>query len=381
MTELLYKNTNVSSSKISDSDKSNPPKRLFSLDFFRGFTMLILIGSSTGLYELMVNSDNSFISAIGWQFEHRYWAGITLWDFVEPFFMFIVGVAIPFSVMNRLEKGNSKRDIFWHALKRAGVLFFLGILDYSISAGQPVWKLWSVLTQLSVIYLIAVFFVSKPIRLQLFVSFLLLFISFFLYQFWPIEGFNQPYVPDNNFGSWFDLKVMGILETDHWVSFNVIPTAAFAIWGAVSGLLLRSDRSYQEKIKILLIAGFIGIVTGLILEPFVPMIKRIATVSVIIETGGWCLVVLAFSYWLVDIQKIQKIPRFFAIVGMNPLFIYLFAQFGGARFLTRIVKPFAYGLFSWIGEKEVEYAIALLVWFLLWYLCFWLYKNKIFIKI
>lgn len=355
-----------------------PSKRLLSLDFFRGFTMFFLIGT---VYKVMQNSDNSFVSSIGWQFEHRYWHGLTLYDFIEPFFMFIVGVAIPFSVMSRTEKGDPWKEIFKHVLQRSLILFLLGIFIYSVGAGKPVFRLWSVLTQLSFTYLLAFLLMRTPIKVQIFVSFMLLLLTDLLYRFWSVDGFNQPFVPDHNFGSWFDLQTMGVLEEDHWVAFNFVPTAAFTIWGVVAGLILRRDTPYQQKLKILIIAGVIGIVAGFLLDPIIPMIKRIATASVVIETGGWCFIALAFSYWLVDIKKIQKIPLFFAIVGMNPLFIYVFAQLGGSSFLSDIVKPVGYGLFFWTNETVMVHAVGLLTWFLLWYLCFWLYKHKIFIKI
>jgi len=308
---------------IAAGDMSAVAKRLLSLDFFRGFTMFFLIASATHLYEIMQTSGNTSVSALGWQFEHRYWHGLTFYDFIEPFFMFIVGVAIPFSVMNRLEKGEQWSKIFRHVLQRSVILFFLGIIDYSNGAGHPVWRLWSVLTQVSVTYMLAFLLMRKPIKIQLIVSFVLILISFLFYCFWSVEGFNQPYVADHNFGSWFDLKVMGVLEGDHWVSFNVVPTAAFTIWGVVAGLILRSDRTYRQKITILLIAGVIGIIAGLALDPVIPMIKRIATASITLLTGGACLLALAFSYWIVDIKKVHRIPMFFAIVGMNPLFICL----------------------------------------------------------
>src|SRR5688500_12647431 len=96
-----------------------PQQRLSSLDFYRGLTMFILIGGSTHLYELLQNSNYSFISSLGFQLEHHPWHGLTFWDLVEPFFMFIVGVAIPFATMNRLEKNESWKNIFLHVLKRA----------------------------------------------------------------------------------------------------------------------------------------------------------------------------------------------------------------------------------------------------------------------
>lgn len=353
--------------------------RLASLDFFRGFTMFILIGSV--LYELMRESDNAFINKIGWQLEHQYWHGLSLWDFVEPFFMFIVGVAIPFSVMNRLEKGDSWNAIFKHVLKRSVILFFLGVFIYSVSAGKPAWKLWNVLTQLSLTSFVAFLLMRKPIPIQLSVSFLLLLISELLYRFWAVEGYHQPFTEAQNFGSWIDMKLMGQLEGDNWVAFNVVPTTAFTIWGVIAGLILRSKRTYQLKLKILICAGLVGVVAGFALDPITPMIKRIATSSIIIETGGWCLIMLAFCYWLVDIKKVTKIPNFFAIVGLNSLFIYLFEQLGGVSLLSRLAQPFSYALLFWSGSSGVAYGTAILSWFLMWYICYWLYKYKIFIKI
>ena len=352
--------------------------RLLSLDFFRGFTMFFLIGTT---YELMRASPNSLVSSIGWQFEHRYWHGLTLYDFIEPFFMFIVGVAMPFSLSRRRERGDTSREISLHVLRRSILLFILGLFIYSVDAGKPVFRLWSVLTQLSFIYLVAYCLMRTSVRTQILVSFLVLLTTDILYRFWPVEGFDQPFVPDHNFGSWFDLQTMGVLESDHWVAFNFLPTTAFAIWGVLAGLVLRSGRSHQRKIQMLLTTGVLGIFAGFALDPFVPMIKRIATSSVVIETGGWCFVALALSYWLVDIKKFQTIPFFFAIVGMNPLVIYVFAQVGGTSFLSHLARPVGYGLFFWSNESVVEYATALITWFLLWYMCFWLYKRNIFIKI
>jgi predicted acyltransferase len=356
-------------------------QRLLSLDFFRGLTMLLLIGKSSGLYHLLQTSDVGFLSFIGFQFEHHPWNGLTFWDFVEPFFMFIVGVAIPFSALKRLEKGDPWKKILMHALQRSLTLFMLGIIYYSISAGRPVWKLWNVLTQLGFTYLVAFLLMRKPIKVQVAVSFAFLFVSEMLYRFWPVEGFNQGFVPAQNFGAWFDLQIMGMTEKGYWVAFNAVPTAAFTIWGVVAGLILRSVRTPSQKLKILFIAGLVGIVVGFALNPITPIIKRIATSSYVIETGGWCLVAIAFSYWMVDLKKIQIVPKFFAIVGMNCLFIYLYDQFGGASLLIKIAKPFMFALFFWSPGVLFPYATAFAAWFLLWYMCYWLYKNKILIKI
>jgi predicted acyltransferase len=355
--------------------------RLLSLDFFRGLTMFLLIGSGTQLYDLMMNSDNRVVSWLGNQFEHPEWIGIHFWDFVEPFFMFIVGVAIPYSVMKRLERGDTWKKLYCHAAQRSVILFFLGIAYYSVSAGRPVFKLWNVLTQLSFTYILAFLLMRKTFKIQILVSLGLLLITELLYRLWPIEGFNHAFVADQNFGTWVDLKLMGRIEKGHWVAFNAVPTAAFTIWGVLTGQILQSDRTSNQKLKTLIIAGVIGIFAGIALCTVTPFIKKTGTSSIILETGGWCLIAMALSYWVIDIKKIWKIPLFFAIVGMNPLFIYLFAQVGGGSFLSHLAKPFVYGLFFWAGTTSITYLNAILTWFFLWYICYFFYRNKIFIKI
>ncbi len=357
-------------------------KRLLSIDFYRGLTMFLLIGSGTTLFKLMRASDVGFVAWLGNEFEHAPWEhGLTFWDVVEPFFMFIVGVAIPLSTMKRLERGDPWKKVFKHVFQRAAILFFLGMAIYSVWAGKPVFHLWNVLTQLGIIYLVGFLLMRKKIQTQVIVSLALLLATYLLYRFFPVEGFNQPYVPDHNFGSWFDLTIMGVMNKDHWVAFNFMPTAAITIWGVITGLILQGEKSDKQKINIFLAAGIAGLVLGFGLNFFIPIIKRIGTPSSILATGGICFLFLAISYWAIEVKKFEKVPKFFAIVGMNPLFIYLFNQLDGTKVLYRIAHPFTYGLFFWIGKDGLAYITAIVTWGLLWYVCYWLYKHKILIKI
>ncbi len=364
-----------------ESNTAPQPNRLQSLDFFRGLTMFLLIGGGSGLFELLQHSDNNFLHGLGWQFEHPEWIGLKFYDFIAPFFMFIVGCAIPFSVSSRLAKGESWKNLKSHAYLRFVVLFILGIVCYSIDAGKPVLKLWNILTQVSVAYLLTFLILQTRPSVQIIVSISLILISQLFYFFWNVEGFNHPFVAGENFGTWWDLKLMGITEGDHWVSFNVVATTAYVIWGSLAGSVLQSQRTPVMKLRILLVAGIVGIVAGLSLSPFIPFIKKIATASVVLETGGWCFVIMAFSYWLVDLRLIRTIPGFFAVVGMNSLFIYFLFQIGFGSFLSMIALPFSKGLFFWAGEEIILYVNALLTWFMLWYLCYFLDRKKIFIRI
>ncbi len=358
-------------------------ERLFSLDFFRGMTMFLLIGEVTGLYPLLraPELEGTLIYDIGIQLHHHPWHGLHFWDLIQPFFMFIVGVAMPISFANRIKRGQTHKQILFHTVRRAFILLFLGWSIACIGAGEIVFKFQNVLAQLSVTYLLAFLVINKPARTQILFSLGLLAVTEIIYRTFPVEGFNHPFVADQNFGAWLDMLYGGENLTGHWVSFNAIPTAAHTIWGVLAGQLLISNLTSKEKLKILVLAGVIGLIVGYALDPVTPIIKRIATSSFVIVTGGWTLLALAFSYWLIDMKKQKNWSLFFAIVGMNPLFIYLFANFGGGGFIEHIIHPFSFAAFSWINTLTAEIFTGLAVWFVMWYLTYWLYKKHIFIKI
>ena len=359
-----------------------PEGRLLSLDFFRGVTMFLLVGEATELYSLLNSPalQGTLLGAIGTQFDHHPWNGLRFWDLVQPFFMFIVGVAMPFSFGRRWDHGEPWGRTLGHALRRSALLFLFGWGLYCIGPGRITFQLWNVLTQLSFTYLVAFLLMRQPARIQIPFTFALLILSELLFRFWPVAGFNQPFTPDRNFGSWVDLLLMGILSKGHWVAFNAVPTTAHTMWGVLAGQLLKSSRSAGHKIKVLMIAGLIGVVVGYAMDPFTPIIKRICTSSFVIVSGGWCLLALAFSYWLIDVKKIRGWILFFNVVGLNSLFIYMFTNTGGGHWFSRIAAPFVEGLFGWAGDLQAKIATSIVVWAMLWYLCYWLYKKRIFFK-
>lgn len=368
------------------ADKNINPildRRLLSLDFFRGITMFLLIAEYTDLFNYMTDPalKGSFIYLLGKQFHHHPWNGLNFWDLVQPFFMFIVGVAIPFSTAKRFARGDTRAELVKHALKRAFLLLLFGWMLYCISPGKITFRFQNVLAQLSVAYLIAFLIQNISSRKQILLSILLLIATEIIYRTFSVAGFDQPFIPDKNFGSYIDLLISGELSGGHWVSFNAIPTTAHVIWGVLTGKLLISSMEPKRKISFLILLGIFGVILGYALDPITPIIKRISTSSFVIVSGGWCLLALAFSYWIIDVLKIQKWTKPFVIVGMNPLFIYLFAEAGGGEWIFSIVKPFSTGLFAWLGYENAMIITSLVVWVLLWYICYWLYSKKIFIKI
>lgn len=359
--------------------------RITSVDFFRGFTMFLLAGEAAGIYETFFKFDNPVMQFFGTQFSHHEWNGLHFWDLIQPFFMFIVGVAIPFAVANRLRKGDSIQKIRNHAFRRAFLLLFFGWALYFIEAGHFVLKLQNVLAQLSVTYLVAFLIRDKSFKFQMIFSIVILVLIDLAYRFFPVEGFNQPWVNHHNLGSWFNSVLEGTPRTSEWATLNFVSTTAHTIWGVLCGKLLMSSKTSSEKIKILIMAGVAGLAIGYSLDwlGITPIIKKIATSSFVFASGGWTILALCFSYWLIDIKdQFRKGAWFFIVVGMNSIFIYIFFHVGGARFIGHtLIDPFTKLLFSWSGELAMEVITCLATWAGLWYICYWLYRNKVFVKI
>ncbi len=354
--------------------------RVLSVDFFRGFTMFMLVTGITGVFHELAenNRGGAIIAFMSKQLEHADWNGLYAWDLIQPFFMFIVGVAMPFSLSKRLARGDNWSKSLRHAVSRS---FWLLVLGFMLGSDKDYFSFTNVLAQLSFTYLFAFLIIRKDFKLQLLISFIMILVSDVLYRTWPVEGFNQPFTADHNFGSWVDVMLTGHVSHDRWVAFNAIPTTAHTIWGVLAGKLLMKELPHLKKILILLIPGIMAVIAGYCMDPYIPIIKRVCTSSFILASGGWCLIALAFSYWLIDIMKFNRVAMFFAITGMNAIFIYLFSNLGGKHLLRSMAEPFTSRLFFWTDGVTVNVITTTVVAGMVWYMCYYLYKRKIFFRL
>jgi predicted acyltransferase len=147
---------------------------------------------------------------------------------------------------------------------------------------------------------------------------------------------------------------------------------------------LLSDKPGNEKVKWLWVAGLVALVTGYAVDfTITPIIKRIATSSFVLASGGWCLLGLALLFWWIDIKDHKKYLFFFTVVGMNSLFIYLFFEIVGSRWFNGYINALAGGLLEMANVPVYLIGIisSLVIFFLEWQLCLFLYKKKIFFKV
>src|SRR6185436_12699962 len=359
-----------------------PSNRLLSLDFMRGFIMVLLTLESTGLYEHLFDStQGNFLNGFFLQFFHDPWNGLRFWDLVQPGFMYMAGVAMAYSLHKQKQAGITWQQSFKKILKRCALLFFFGVLDYAVRPGGLSFELWDVLTQLSFTTLVAFLIFDWSATAQVIVCVALLLLTECLYRFINVPGFDQAFTDQHNFGNYTDLLLMNKINKGGWVAINCIPTAVHTIAGALVGKLLLSDK---EKIKPLLIWAVICLIVGYSLDiaGITPIIKRIATSSFTLASLGWCLIGLAVCYWWIDVLDHKKYLKFFIVISMNSIFIYLFFEILGGWF-NRYVGIATNGLMGFINTPgNLKLIITSLCIFTLeWLLCYFLYKKKIFFKL
>jgi predicted acyltransferase len=360
--------------------------RLISLDVMRGLIMILLAAESCRLYENLKGlhlgaAADGFIN----QFFHDPWHGLHFWDCVQPAFMLMAGTAMYISYYYKSQKGITWSRNFKHIAIRSIKLFLLGTGLHCVYAGRLVFELWNVLTQLSVTTIIAYLIINRSFWFQAGFSIMLLLITEVLYRTILVRGYDQPFVEGHNFGSYMDMVLMGKINKDGWVTINIIPTAAHVIWGVLAGRLLVSKISARKKITCLAVAGLIGLILGFGLDALdvTPIIKRISTSSFTLASAGWVLLLLAFFYWLIDVKQVNKYAWVFVVVGMNSIFIYLFFETIGDQWLDGAIGIFVKGFLGLAAIPVNISAVfsALVTLFAEWYLCYFLAKYKVFLKV
>jgi len=363
---------------------SSSSQRLLSLDFMRGLIMVLLMLEATDLYERLADASRGTLFApVVDQFFHHPWNGLRFWDLIQPGFMFIAGTAMAYSLHHQREKGVPRRQMALKVLKRSGLLFFWGVWIRSVHGGGLSFELWNVLVQLAFTTLVAFLIFNWPFRWQIIFSIGLLVLTELLYRGFHLPGFDQPFTDQHNFGNYVDLLLMHKTSKGGWVAINCIPTACHTIWGALAGKLLLSQRPAMEKYKWISLAGLAALLAGYALGwTFTPIIKRIATSSFVLASGGWCLLALAMFYGWIDLRGHKKFVWLFSVVGVNSLFIYLFMNTlaGG---INEYVDKVTFGYLQAIHVPALAIVIvaSLLTFVVEWYLCWFLFKRKIFIKI
>ena len=373
-----------SDARTDDGTGSEKAGRLLYVDLFRGVVMFLLVAEASGLYDLLVSPvlEGTVFHAIGLQFRHHPWHGLTVWDVGQPFFMFISGVAMALAYERRWERGETWKATLGRALRRSFLLFAAGWALSHINPVAGVGRagfLLNILVQLSFAHLLAFLLLKRPAWVRAGAALGLIVLTELLYRFGPGAGLD-PFSPVANFGAGLDRVLLGGTSEGVGVAFNIVPAAVHTLVGVSAGYLIRSGKSRRRKLGVLVAAGLAAVGAGLALDPLTPVVKQLYTSSFVILVGGLAILSLALALWLGEVVRAEKWFMPFAGMGLNPIFIYAFAQSGGGLWLRGIVEPFTMAFSRLIGDAAAQGLTCLAVLALFWGLCQWLYNRRIFIR-
>ena len=301
------------------------PLRLVSLDAFRGATIALMVLVNTA-------GDGRFVYP---PLQHSEWHGWTITDVVFPSFLWIVGVAMTFSLAKRMSTGASKLQIFLQAARRAAILYGLGLLVYLFPRFDfSTMRVLGVLQRIAICYLIvAAIYLTTGIRGQIAWIVGLLTGYWLLMTLVPVPGFGAGRLDvEGNFAHWIDRIVLGAhnyAETRTWDPEGIVstlPSIATALLGVMAGHILRLRRSLAERTAWMFLAGNLLIAAGLIANIWMPINKKLWTSSFSLFMGGLDFVLLAGFVWLVDGQGYQRHVRPLLILGMNAITVYMASE-------------------------------------------------------
>ncbi len=363
--------------------------RLYSLDALRGFDMFWITGGQKLVFALATLTGWPLFTWMDSQMHHVEWNGFAFYDMIFPLFLFLAGVSMPYSFEARKKRGDTMKKIYLHALKRMLVLIVLGMLVNRILELNPEnLRFASVLGRIGVAWFLAALIVlNTGIKWQVVWFWGLLIIYCLLMMFVPVPGFGAGvFTPEGNLAGYIDrLFLPGTMYTE----FNepegilsTIPSVATALLGVFAGHLLRLERSGltgTRKALTLIIAGIVSLLLGMLWGTFFPINKNLWTSSFVLYAGGWSLILLGLFYMVTDVWKIRKWAFFFMVIGMNSITIY-FLQHRIIKF--DLIRDFFLKGIQDLSPAGIQPLISALgyiavVWLFLWFL----YKNKIFLKV
>lgn len=369
------------------SIRTGTKERLQSLDTLRGFDMAMLVGGGAIIIALAELTGWGWMEALATQQQHVEWEGFRFYDLIFPLFMFISGVAIPYAINSKLEKGVAKYILLRKIFIRLLALIGLGLLYNGIlSRGFTNFRYVSVLSQIGFGYFFAalIFLYSKSIKGTVYWLLGIMAGVAALQLFVPIPEYGAgTFEPGTSINAWLDqLLIPGRL---HGKVFDpegvlcIVSAVTITLIGGLAGYIIRSGKSAPSKKALYIaLAGIGAIVLAQVLSPFYPIIKKMWTVSYVLKAAGVSALLLSLFYYVIDVKGSKNWTLFFRVFGMNSITIYMGSRIIDFHDISRF-------FFNWtsvhINEQWGALFIAIGVLVLQWGLMLFLYKKLIFLRV
>jgi predicted acyltransferase len=351
-----------------------------SVDALRGFDMFWIVGGDHLIRSLVKVHDCQATRQLATQMEHCDWAGFHFYDLIFPLFVWIVGVAIPFSIPKLIER-NGLDGAIWRIVTRSVLLFVLGIVYMGgVSKGFQNVYLAGVLQRIAVAYFFAalLFCFFRPRTLAVWAAVLL--IGYWaLLTFVPVPGIGPAsYAQGKNLAYYIDQRWLPGQKFEGTI-LSTMAAVANCLLGIFAGLLLKDEkRTDAAKVGYLLLSGAISLAVGLLWAMQFPVIKLLWTSSYVLVSCGIAAILLAIFHLIIELRQWRRWAMPFVWIGMNAITIYLVSAVAdfqklALRFVGGDVGKW---LSNWADFAQAAVALLLMLW-----LANFLYRRRIFLRL
>jgi len=364
---------------------------MVSLDVFRGATIAAMI---------LVNDPGSW-GHIYPPLEHAEWNGWTPTDLIFPFFLFIVGVSLTLSFASRIARGITRRALVIHVVRRSALIFAIGLFlngfpDFDLSSI----RIMGVLQRIALCYLVAgllylATFQREPsadrparvranLRVTAAVAIVLLVGYWALMTFVPVPGVGSGnFAEGKNLANYLDASYLPLRkwDGDHDPEglLSTLPANATCLLGVFAGTLLQKKGLPDiKKVLWLVVGGLSLLALGWLWDLQFPVIKKLWTSSYVLVAGGYSCLLLAAFYQVVDVWKYRAWAQPFVWIGMNSITIYMAHNLID---FDKIAQRFVGGDLNHFFGRFGQLAIASVVIAMMFGLCYFLYRRKIFLRV
>jgi predicted acyltransferase len=370
-----------------ESPRTQAKERLQSLDTLRGFDMAMLLGGGLIIVTLAEATGWRWLEVLAIQQEHVEWVGFRFYDLIFPLFMFISGVAIPYAINSKVEKGIAKSALLKKIFTRLLALVALGLIYNGVLEwGFTDMRVASVLAQIGFGYFFAalISLYSKSIKGSIFWLLGILTGVAVLQLFVPVPGYGAGnFEPAATINAWLDQRLLpGKLYDkvfDPEGILCIVSAVSITLLGSLAGYLLRNKGPKPSKKALYIAAAGVGLAAiALAISPFYPIIKKMWTVSYVLLAAGVSAILLSLFYYVIDVKGSKNWTLFFRVFGMNSITIYM-----GTRIIDfGNISHFFLNWFSiHVSELWGAVLIAIGVLILEWALLYFLYKKRIFLRV
>ena len=361
-------------------------QRLISLDALRGFDMFWIIGGAEIVHIAAALTGWTWLQVCAKQLGHTQWDGFTLYDLIFPLFLFMAGVALPFSYDKRLERGATRASLYRHAIVRGLVLVFLGMIyNGFLEFHLATLRYPSVLGRIGLAYMFAALIaLNTGVRGRVLWIIGLLVAYWAALRFIPVPGYGaHDLAPGHTLADYLDrLLLPGTLllpgERDPEGILSTVPAIATALFGIVTGQLLKNERfSGYAKTASMVLAGAICIALAQWWNREFPINKNLWSSSFVLQCAGLSLLLLALFYLVIDVWRLRAWAFPLVVIGSNSILIYMSSRFIDYAFTAKALFG---GALQYTGQYQ-ELLMAISVVFVKWLLLYFLYKKRVFLRV